>query len=152
MSDAAAAGQTFGGGFPWIRMRRNRRTDWSRRMVRETSLSVDNLIWPVFVVEGSGQRIPVASMPGVERYSVDVFVEQAAEAERLGIPAIAIFPATPQQLRSPDGEEAFNPENLICRAMKAVKAAGLKIGLIADVALDPYTSHGQDGLVRDGYV
>jgi porphobilinogen synthase len=152
MADAAAGGQAFGGGFPWIRMRRNRRTDWSRRMVRETSLSVDNLIWPVFVVEGSGQRVPVASMPGVERYSVDVFVEQAAEAERLGIPAIAIFPATPPQLRSPDGEEAFNPDNLICRAMKAVKAAGLKIGLIADVALDPYTSHGQDGLVRDGYV
>ena len=82
--------------------------------MREHSLSVDNLIWPVFVVEGTGQRVPVASMPGVERFSVDVFVEQAAEAERLGIPAIAIFPATPQELRTPDGEEAFNPQNLIC--------------------------------------
>lgn len=140
------------GGFPWTRMRRNRRTDWSRRLVREHRLSVNDLIWPVFVVEGAGQQIPVASMPGVIRYSVDVFVEEAARAQELGIPAIAIFPVTPGDRKSPDGEESCNPENLMCRALRAIRQAGLTIGLIADVALDPYTTHGQDGLVRNNYV
>jgi porphobilinogen synthase len=140
------------GGFPWTRMRRNRQTDWSRRLVREHRLSVNDLIWPVFVVEGAGQRIPVASMPGVVRYSVDVFVEEAARAQELGIPAIAIFPVTPSDRKSPDGEESCNPENLMCRALRAIRQAGLTIGLIADVALDPYTTHGQDGLVRNNYV
>jgi porphobilinogen synthase len=115
-------------------------------------LSVNDLIWPVFVVEGAGQQIPVASMPGVVRYSVDVFVEEAARAQELGIPAIAIFPVTPSDRKSPDGEESCNPENLMCRALRAIRQAGLTIGLIADVALDPYTTHGQDGLVRNNYV
>ena len=140
------------GGFPWTRMRHNRQTDWSRRLVREHRLSVNDLIWPVFVVEGAGQQIPVASMPGVVRYSVDVFVEEAARAQELGIPAIAIFPVTPSDRKSPDGEESCNPENLMCRALRAIRQAGLTIGLIADVALDPYTTHGQDGLVRNNYV
>ncbi len=139
-------------GFPFIRMRRNRRTDWSRRLVRENVVTVNDLIWPVFVVEGTNQRVPVASMPGVVRYSVDVLVEEVAKAVELKIPAIAIFPVTPQEKKTPDGEEAFSQDNLICRAMSAIRAAGLDIGLIADVALDPYTTHGQDGLVRDGYV
>jgi porphobilinogen synthase len=133
-------------------MRRNRRTEWSRRLVREHQLSVNDLIWPVFVVEGSGQRVPVASMPGVVRYSVDAFVEAAAKAQELGIPAIAIFPVTPSERKTPDGEESCNQDNLICRSMRAVREAGLTIGLIADVALDPYTTHGQDGLVRNNYV
>ncbi|MBL8810420.1 MAG: porphobilinogen synthase [Planctomycetaceae bacterium] len=139
-------------GFPFIRMRRNRRTDWSRRLVRENAVTVNDLIWPVFVVEGTNQRVPVASMPGVVRYSVDVLVEEVAKAAELKIPAIAIFPVTPQEKKTPDGEEAFSQDNLICRAMRAIRTAGLDIGLIADVALDPYTTHGQDGLVRDGYV
>jgi len=140
------------GSFPWTRMRRNRRADWSRRLVREHELSVNDLIWPVFVVEGVGRRVPVASMPGVERYSADVLVEQAARAESLGIPALAIFPVTPQERKTEEGGEAWNPENLICQAMRAIRGAGLKLGLIADAALDPYTTHGQDGLVRNGYV
>jgi porphobilinogen synthase len=138
--------------FPFTRLRRNRRTEWSRRLVRENQLTVNDLIWPVFVVEGQGQRIPVASMPGVTRFSVDVFVDEARKAAELGIPAIAIFPVTPQENKTPDGEESSNPDNLICRAMRAVRDAQISIGLIADVALDPYTTHGQDGLVRSGYV
>ena len=138
--------------FPFTRLRRNRRTEWSRRLVREHEVTVNDLIWPVFVVEGTGQRVPVASMPGVTRYSVDVFVEEARKAVDLGIPAIAIFPVTPQEKKTPDGEESRNPGNLICRAMRAIRDANLSVGLIADVALDPYTTHGQDGLVRDGYV
>lgn len=138
--------------FPFARLRRNRRTEWSRRLVREHEVTVNDLIWPVFVVEGTGQRVPVASMPGVTRYSVDIFVEEAKRAADLGIPAIAIFPVTPQEKKTPDGEESRNPDNLICRAMRAIRDANLSVGLIADVALDPYTTHGQDGLVRDGYV
>ena len=138
--------------FPFTRLRRNRRTDWSRRLVCEHSLSVDDLIWPVFVVEGTCQRIPVASMPGVIRYSVDLLVEEARRAAELGIPAIAIFPVTPQAQKTPDGEESRNSENLICRAMQAIREALIPVGIIADVALDPYTTHGHDGLVRDGYV
>jgi len=138
--------------FPFTRLRRNRRAEWSRRLVREHEVTVNDLIWPVFVVEGTGQRVPVASMPGVTRYSVDVFVEEARKAVDLGIPAIAIFPVTPQEKKTPDGEESRNPDNLICRAMRAIRDANLSVGLIADVALDPYTTHGQDGLVRDGYV
>lgn len=138
--------------FPFSRLRRNRRTDWSRRLVRERMLTVNDLIWPVFVVEGTQQRVPVASMPGVMRFSIDVFVEEARKAADLGVPAIAIFPVTPQDKKTPDGEESSHPDNLICRAMKAVRDAQINIGLIADVALDPYTTHGQDGLVRSGYV
>ena len=138
--------------FPHTRLRRNRRTDWARRLVRENEVTVNDLIWPVFVVEGTNQRIPVASMPGVTRYSVDVFVEEARKAADLGIPAIAIFPVTPQEKKTADGEESCNPDNLICRAMRAVRDAQISVGLVADVALDPYTTHGQDGLVRSGYV
>jgi porphobilinogen synthase len=138
--------------YPSTRMRRNRISDWSRRLVRENQVLVDDLIWPVFVIEGNQQRQPVDSMPGVERLSVDLLVQAAKEAELLGIPAIAMFPVTPMAKKDADGSESANPDNLICRAMRAVRDAGLKLGLIADVALDPYTSHGQDGLVRDGYV
>ena len=138
--------------FPFTRLRRNRRTAWSRRLVRENQLTVDDLIWPVFVVEGSNQEVPVVSMPGVTRYSIDVLVGLVGRAAELGIPAIAIFPVTPQEKKTPDGEESCNPDNLICQAIRAVRDAQIPIGLIADVALDPYTTHGQDGLVRRGYV
>ena len=140
------------GTFPQVRMRRNRRHDWSRRLVREHTLNTNDLILPLFVREGENETEPVASMPGVFRYSIDRLVEQVAEAESLGIPAVALFPVTPTDLKTEDGDEALNSQNLICRAMRAVRDQDLNIGLIADVALDPYTSHGQDGLVRDDYV
>jgi porphobilinogen synthase len=134
-------------------MRRVRRHDWSRRLVRENSLSVNDLIWPLFVREGQGARETVPSMPGVERLSIDLVVEAVGEAAALGIPAVALFPATEAKLKTPACEEAVNADNLVCRAVRAVKAAhGDAIGVICDVALDPYSSHGQDGLVRDGYV
>lgn len=136
------------GAFPNVRMRRNRRSNWTRRLVAEHSLRVDDLIWPLFVVEGENKRVPVASMPGVERLSIDNVVATAYEATALNIPAIALFPNTEPRRRSDDAREAFNPENLVCRATRAVKAEGLDIGVILDVALDPYTSHGHDGLVR----
>ena len=130
-----------------MRLRRNRRAPWARRLVSETSLSAADLVWPLFVIEGKGRREPVASMPGVERLSVDLIVEAAREAEALGIPAIALFPNTDVALRTDDAGEAINPDNLVCRATRAVKAAGLDVGVILDVALDPYTSHGHDGLL-----
>ncbi len=143
----------FLGQYPSTRLRRNRRDDWSRRLIRETHLCVDDLIWPVFVQEGQQARQPIASMPGVCRLSIDLLVTAVSEASELGIPAVALFPATPPEKKTPDADEAFNPENLVCRAVRAVKQAlGDRIGLICDVALDPYTSHGQDGLVRNGYV
>ncbi len=129
------------------RMRRMRRADWSRRLVRETSLSVDDLIWPIFVVEGSRLRVPVPSMPGVFRLSVDEAVREAEEAGKLGIPAIALFPYTDPDLRDEMGSEALNERNLVCRAVRAIKAAVPTVGLMTDVALDPYTSHGHDGLL-----
>lgn len=138
--------------FPAVRMRRNRRTAWSRRMVRENSLSVDDLILPVFVTEGEKTIEPIRSMPGVNRYSVDVLVEFIQSVAASGIPAIAIFPATPADAKSEDGEEALNSQNLMCRAIRAVNEANLEIGIIADVALDPYTTHGQDGVIRNGEV
>ncbi|MBC8113494.1 MAG: porphobilinogen synthase [Candidatus Saccharimonas sp.] len=133
-------------------MRRLRLNDWSRRLVRENHLTVDDLIWPVFVQDGQSRRTPIASMPGVERLSVDLLVEAVARAAELKIPAVAVFPATDPGLKNEAATEALNPENLVCRAVRAIKAAKLDIGIICDVALDPYTSHGQDGLVRDGYV
>lgn len=142
----------FAGQFPETRMRRVRQNDWSRRLVRENHLTVDDLIWPVFVQDGQNRRVPIASMPGVERLSVDLIVEAVARAAELKIPAVAVFPATDPSLKTEAAMEALNPENLICRAVRAIKAAKLDIGLICDVALDPYTSHGQDGLVREGYV
>ena len=144
---------TTWGQYPTTRLRRNRREDWSRRLVAENHLRVDDLIWPLFVHEGEARREPVSSMPGVDRLSVDLLVEAVAEAVELRIPAVAIFPATPPEKKTAEAEEAFNPENLVCRSVRALKKAyGDRLGVICDVALDPYTSHGQDGLVRDGYV
>jgi porphobilinogen synthase len=141
------------GQYPQTRLRRLRRFDWSRRLVAESSLTVDDLIWPLFVHEGQNQRQLIASMPGVERLSIDRLVDAGGQAVELGIPAVAIFPATDPAKKSPEAEEAVNPENLVCRAVREVKAAhGDALGVICDVALDPYTSHGQDGLVRDDYV
>ncbi|MDO8606117.1 MAG: porphobilinogen synthase [Phaeospirillum sp.] len=138
--------------FPLTRMRRNRRDDWSRRLVSETRLTVDDLIWPVFVVEGGGVRQDVASMPGVARFSIDLLVEEARCAADLGIPAIAVFPSVDAALKTPDAAEAVNPNNLVCRAVRAVRAAVPSLGIICDVALDPYNSDGHDGLVIDDYV
>ena len=144
---------SYPGRFPATRMRRNRRHAWSRRLVRENLLTANDLIWPAFVHEGENRRTPVPSMPGVERLSIDLLVEAVGRAKDLGIPAVAVFPATDPAKKTPDGEEALNPQNLVCRAVRAVKAAhGDAIGVICDVALDPYTSHGHDGLLRDGYV
>ncbi|MFC4349736.1 porphobilinogen synthase [Kordiimonas lipolytica] len=138
--------------FPSTRLRRPRATDWSRRMVRENHLSVDDLIWPIFIREGKDVIEPVASMPGVNRLSVDAAVNAAKEAANMGIPCIALFPNTPTGKRDERGDEALNPDNLINTAMRAIKDAVPEIGLMADVALDPYTSHGQDGLVEDGVI
>jgi porphobilinogen synthase len=140
------------GRFPTTRLRRNRQSDWSRRLVAETRLSVDDLIWPVFVQEGSNARTPVASMPGVDRLSVDLFVEAAKEARDLGIPAVAIFPETDPAAKTPDAREAYNPDNLVCRAIQAVKRSVDGIGVVCDVALDPFNSDGHDGIVRDGVI
>ncbi len=140
------------GQFPLLRPRRNRRTDWSRRLVAEHVLTPGDLIWPLFVLEGHGQREPIASMPGVERLSIDLVVAAAREAHALGIPAIALFPYTDPKLRTDDAREAFNPDNLVCRATRAIRETGIEIGVILDVALDPYTSHGHDGLLIDGVI
>ncbi len=139
--------------YPNTRLRRLRRHDWSRQLVCENRLSASDLIWPLFICEGEQQREPIASMPGVERLSIDLAVEAIGEAANLGIPAIALFPATAADKKTSECEEAINADNLVCRAVRAAKAAhGNHIGIICDVALDPYSSHGQDGLVRDGYV
>jgi len=140
------------GQFPQVRMRRLRRSDWMRRLVREHQLTANDLIWPIFLQDGTSTSTPVASMPGVERLTVDRVADAVAKAAELGIPAVALFPATDPARKTPDGDEALNAENLVCRAVRAVKAAKIDIGVICDVALDPYTTHGQDGLVRDGYV
>jgi porphobilinogen synthase len=140
------------GAFPAVRMRRNRKAGWSRRLVAEHTLTAGDLIWPMFVTEGRGKRLAVDSMPGVDRLSTDLVVEAAEEAMALGIPAIALFPYTDAKLRDEAGSEAFNPDNLVCRATRAVRKAGLDIGVLLDVALDPYTSHGHDGLMRAGEI
>ena len=140
------------GRYPQTRMRRNRRDDWSRRLTAETVLTAGDLIWTVFVCEGVGRREPVVSMPGIDRLSADVLAEEARAAYDLGIPALAVFPQTPQAAKTPDGDEALNPDNLVCQAVRAVKAAVPEMGVVCDVALDPYTSHGHDGLIRGGYV
>ena len=134
------------------RLRRLRRTAWMRDLVRETVLTPQDLIWPLFVIEGQNERTQIKTMPGVERLSVDLCVEAARQAAAEGIPALALFPNTPDRLRSEDAAEAYNPDNLMCRALKAIKDAVPEIGLIADVALDEYSSDGQDGLVRDGEI
>ena len=140
--------------YPLHRPRRTRATNWSRSMVRETRLDPSDLIWPLFVTSGKGVEEPIASLPGVSRWSLDGIVARAKDARDLGIPCIALFPNTPPERRSDDGAEALNPDNLMCQAIKAVKdALGDDIGVLTDVALDPYTSHGQDGLLDDkGYV
>ena len=139
--------------FPKTRLRRNRRDAWSRRMVAEARLDVADLIWPVFVLAGQNRREQVPSMPGVERLSLDRLLPLLEEASGLGIPAIALFPVTAPELKSDDGAEATNPGNLMCRAVRAIKAGVPELGVLCDVALDPYTTHGQDGLIDDdGYV
>jgi len=136
------------GAFPRTRLRRNRRDAWSRALVRENRLDASDLIWPVFVTEGRAQRVPIASMPGVARLSIDELVKDARRAAKLGIPAIALFPQTPAERKSEGGEEAWNPDNLVCRAVRAVKARVPEIGVMCDVALDPFTTHGHDGLLE----
>jgi len=139
--------------FPGTRMRRNRYSDFSRRLVRETELTVNDLIYPIFLVEGENQRNPVASMPGIDRLSVDLLMVEAAHVAELGIPMIALFPNLDVSLRTLEGEQAWNPEGLIPRAVRALKEALPQLGVMTDAALDPYTSHGQDGIVDEtGYV
>ncbi len=139
--------------FPELRMRRLRRDDFSRRLVRENRLSADDLILPVFVLDGEGRREPVPSMPGVERLSIDLLLAVAAECVRLGVPVMALFPVIDPALKTPDGIEAVNPDGLVPRAVRALKAAHPQLGVLTDVALDPYTSHGQDGLLdANGYI
>lgn len=143
---------SFYGQFPNSRPRRNRLNAWTRRLVRENHLSVDDMIWPIFVQEGTNTASEVASLPGVNRLTIDLLDPAISTAADLGIPAVAVFPATPNELKTEDAREALNPENLVCRAVRAIKAACPEMGVICDVALDPYSSHGQDGLVRDGRV
>ncbi|MGE5476929.1 MAG: porphobilinogen synthase [Bacteroidales bacterium] len=138
--------------FPHTRLRRTRRHEWSRRLVSENRLSVDDLIWPVFVVDGSGVRQDISSMPGVQRLSIDLLVEEVRKAADLGIPAIALFPSVDPALKTPDAREAWNPGNLVCRAVQAIKKAVPHMGIVCDVALDPFNSDGHDGIVRDGVV
>ncbi|MCW8884497.1 MAG: porphobilinogen synthase [Motiliproteus sp.] len=139
--------------FPETRMRRMRRDDFSRRMMRETVLTPDDLIFPVFVLEGQNQREAVPSMPGVERLSIDLLLKEAGELVSLGVPAVALFPVTPLEQKTEFAEEAFNPDGLAQRAVKALKDAYPELGVITDVALDPFTTHGQDGIIdAEGYV
>ncbi|WP_416202612.1 porphobilinogen synthase [Marinobacter sp. X15-166B] len=139
--------------FPVTRLRRNRVDDFTRRLVRENTLTVDNLIYPVFVLEGEQQRETVPSMPGIERLSIDLLVEQAQEMVALGLPAIALFPVVPAEYKSLTGADAWDPQGLIQRAIRALKAACPELGVITDGALDPYTTHGQDGIIDEqGYV
>jgi len=135
-----------------IRPRRNRRAEWARRMVREHVLTTNDLIWPLFVTDGTRLRTPVPSMPGVERLSIDEAVRAVERAAKLTIPCVALFPYTDPALRDDDGTEAVNPDNLVCRAIRAIKKEVPEIGVLCDVALDPYTSHGHDGLLRDGVI
>ena len=144
---------TLPGAFPGRRLRRVRKHDFSRRLVRENQLTVNDLIYPVFVLEGEGQREAVASMPGVDRLSIDLLLIEAAELVELGVPAIALFPVTPLAQKSLLAEEAYNPDGLAQRATRALKARFPELGVITDVALDPFTTHGQDGIIDDeGYV
>ncbi len=151
IADKASLAQAAGG-YPNIRLRRPRQAQWSRALVAETTLSAANLIWPIFVVDGKKVRQPIPSMPGVERLSIDLAVDAAEEAAELGVPAVALFPYTQTSLRDDAASEAFNPENLVCRTVRALKARVPQIGAICDVALDPYTSHGHDGLLIEGEI
>jgi porphobilinogen synthase len=140
------------GAYPQLRMRRNRASPWLRALVAETRLAVSDLIWPVFVHDGSRARDPIASLPGIDRHSITALVDAVGAAAELGIPAIALFPVVPPERKSADGEEAWNPDNLANRTIRAIKQAVPNIGVICDVALDPYTTHGHDGLLRDGKI
>ena len=148
-----ARSETDRGAFPRRRMRRMRRDDFSRRLMRESGLSVDDLIYPMFILEGEGLREPVASMPGIERLSIDELMKEAAELVELGIPAVALFPVTPVEKKTEDAREAYNTDGLAQRAVRALKSEFPGLGVITDVALDPFTTHGQDGLIDEtGYV
>jgi porphobilinogen synthase len=138
--------------FPATRLRRNRKSPWARALVAENTLQAGDLIWPMFVIEGKNKTEDISSMPGVTRFSIDLAVAQAQEAAQLGIPLLALFPNTDPALRNEDGREAVNADNLICRAVRAIKKAVPEIGILCDVALDPYTSHGHDGLLSDGRI
>ena len=140
------------GQFPTTRMRRNRYDAWTRRLVAENALSVDDLIWPVFIIEGRGTTTDVASMPGVQRVTLDRLARHVEPALQYGIPAVALFPATPPDKKDAEGTEATNPENLMCEAARLLKREFPELGLVGDVALDPYTDHGHDGVIRNGYV
>lgn len=135
-----------------VRPRRNRKAEWARRMVRENVITTDDLIWPLFLIDGSDKREPVASMPGVDRLSVDQAVREAERAMKLTIPCIALFPYTDPSLRDEEGSEATNPNNLVCQAVRAIKKEFPEIGILCDVALDPFTRHGHDGLISDGKI
>jgi porphobilinogen synthase len=135
-----------------VRLRRNRKAEWARRLVRENVLTADDLIWPLFLVDGQNTRNAVGSMPGVERLSVDQAVRDAERAMKLGIPCIALFPYTEVSLRDETGSEAVNPDNLVCQAVRAIKKECPELGVLCDVALDPFTSHGHDGLIEDGRI
>ncbi len=151
-ANAGAAGGAANGAFPRVRMRRNRRDAWTRRLVAENAVSVNDFIWPIFVAEGRGKREEISAMPGQFRWSPDRIAEAAREAADLGINAVAIFPEIDKAKKDADGTEAVNPDNIVIQAIKAVKAEVPDIGIVCDAALDPFTSHGQDGLVRDNYV
>jgi porphobilinogen synthase len=142
----------YSSSFPSTRLRRLRRAPWLREMVAEVRLHPSDLIWPVFIQEGKSTATPISSMPGVFRLTLDLLVKQAREAAELGIPAIALFPVVDGKLKTEHGDEALNPDNLVCRAIKTLKDTLPGMGIITDVALDPYTSHGQDGLVKNGLI
>jgi porphobilinogen synthase len=150
-TDASASATRAHGQYPRTRMRRNRRDDWNRRLVSENALSVNDLIWPLFVHDRA-EAVAVPSMPGVERLSIAGIVDAAKQAADLGIPVVAVFPAVEADLKNAEGEEATNPNNIVCRAVSAIADAVPDIGIMCDVALDPFTSHGHDGLIRDDYV
>jgi porphobilinogen synthase len=147
-----AGGDYSLGTFPVTRMRRNRRDDWNRRLVSENVLTSSDFIWPVFVQDGNDAYTDIPSLPGIQRHSIDALVDEAGKAQELGIPLIAIFPVTDPALKDAEGSEAVNPDNLVCRAVRAVKQAHPDLGVMCDVALDPFTDHGHDGLLRDDYV
>ncbi len=148
----AAEGDRGLGRFPATRMRRNRRDGWNRRLVAESALAPADLVWPLFVHDRDEARVEIPSLPGVARHSVESLVAEAGRARALGIPLIAVFPAVEPDLKTSDGDEATNPDNIVCRAVRAVKTAHPDLGVMCDVALDPFTTHGHDGLVRDGHV
>lgn len=144
--------QIITGKYPQTRMRRNRANEWSRQLVRENSIQASDFIYPIFVQEGSCTRTPIPSMPGIERLTIDELVKESALLVDLGIPAVAIFPVVDLSLKTEDAKEAYNPENLVCRAVEELKTAQPDLGIICDVALDPYTAHGHDGLMKEGVI